>query len=122
MDERRSSGRLSGRRSRLLRAGLPAALATLLFAACTSRFPNRDCVGAAFPGVAGHALDGKEWRIPGDLAGAPAVVLVGYLQEAQFDADRWLFGLLQAKTPVRLLELDAAARGLLTRDAAAPPR
>jgi hypothetical protein len=44
-------------------------------------------------------------------------VLVGYLQEAQFDADRWLFGLLQSQTPAQLLELPTIP-GLFPRLAA----
>jgi hypothetical protein len=43
--------------------------------------------------------------MPEELAGQPAVLLVGYQQNAQFDADRWLFGLLQAQTPARILEV-----------------
>ena len=35
----------------------------------------------------------------------PAVLLIGYLQEAQFDIDRWLMGLIQAGTAVPILEL-----------------
>jgi outer membrane protein assembly factor BamB len=76
-----------------------------LCAACRSPQPNRDPLGQRLPSVAGEALDGKAWRLPEDLAGRPAVLLVGYEQRAQFDADRWLFGLLQAETPARLLEV-----------------
>ena len=55
--------------------------------------------------MAGEALDGTERELPGDLGGAPAVLLFGYDQDAQFDADRWLLGLLQAETPVEVLEV-----------------
>jgi len=78
---------------------------TLLLSGCGSTLPNRDPRGQALPSVTGEALDGREWRLPEDLAGRPAVLLVGYEQRAQFDADRWLFGLLQAETPARLLEV-----------------
>ena len=33
------------------------------------------------------------------------MVLVGYVQDAQFDADRWLLGLLQAEVAVPVFEL-----------------
>ena len=33
------------------------------------------------------------------------VLLLGYVQDAQFDGDRWLFGLLQAETPVAIREV-----------------
>ena len=80
------------------------ALAVLALA-CRSTQPNREPLGLPLPSVTGKALDGKPWRLPEDLAGRPAVLLVGYEQRAQFDADRWLFGLLQAETPARLLEV-----------------
>ena len=80
-------------------------LCALLLSGCRSALPNRDPLGRALPSVTGEALDGREWRLPEDLAGRPAVLLVGYEQRAQFDADRWLFGLLQAETPARLLEV-----------------
>lgn len=77
----------------------------LQLAACQSPVPNRNPVGEAFPAVAGESLERREMRLPEALAGEPAVVLVGYAQDAQFDADRWIFGLLQAELPVRVLEL-----------------
>ncbi len=76
-----------------------------LTGACSSPVPNRDPLGEPFPGVRGSSLEGDEVELPGDLAGAPAVLLLGYVQDAQFDADRWLIGLLQAETPVRFLEV-----------------
>lgn len=77
----------------------------LPFLACRTTLPNRDPVGQPLPELVGEALDGREVRLPAELLGRPAVLLVGYEQEAQFDADRWLFGLLQAGTPARLLEV-----------------
>ncbi len=77
----------------------------VLLVGCRSSLPNRDPRGARLPELAGKALDGRALSLPADLAGRPAVLLVGYEQEAQFDADRWLFGLLQAETPARVLEL-----------------
>jgi len=82
---------------------LPVLLA--LLPACRSPLPNRDPVGLRLPELAGKGLDGRAVRLPEDLTGAPSVLLVGYEQDAQFDADRWLFGLLQAGTPVRMLEV-----------------
>ncbi|MBK8179248.1 MAG: hypothetical protein IPK67_10255 [Planctomycetes bacterium] len=83
-------------------AGLVVALSS---AACQSPVQNRNPVGEEFPAVVGESLDRREWRLPTALAGRPAVVLVGYAQDAQFDADRWLYGLLQAELPLRILEL-----------------
>ena len=72
---------------------------------CRATVPNRDPRGEVFPTTMGSNLDGEPVQLPGDLAGAPAILLVGYVQKAQFDADRWLFGLLQAATPVKMLEV-----------------
>lgn len=74
---------------------------------CSTTHPNRDPIGERFPTVRGESLDDKVWTLPDDLAGKPAILLVGYEQDSQFDLDRWLFGLLQANTPVRFLEVPA---------------
>lgn len=84
-----------------IRPLLSAAL-MLALAACSSPLPNRQPLGEAFPPVEGKSLSGDPVALPPK---EPAVLLVGYLQEAQFDADRWLYGLLQANPPVRILEV-----------------
>ena len=89
----------------LLAALAAATLAVLATGCSSSPIPNRDPVGEPFPEVAGEALDGKAWRIPQDLAGKPAILLVGFVQDSQFDIDRWLLGIVQAETPVPFLEL-----------------
>lgn len=86
----------------------------LLLAACSSPLTNRDPVGEPFPSVRGESLEGTAMALPEELAGAPAVLIVGYLQDAQFDADRWLFGLLQSGTTLRILEVPAV-RGWVPR-------
>ena len=97
--------------SRRLTLSLAAAAAlalTLGLGSCRATYPNQAVAGAAFPTVTARALDGVEQPLPGALAGAPAVLLLGYVQGAQFDADRWLLGLLQAELPVRIAEVPAA--------------
>ena len=75
-------------------------------AACSSEpLPNRNPVGEAFPAVAGESLAGEPIALPADLEGQPAILLVGYLQQAQFDIDRWLMGLIQAGVALPILEL-----------------
>ncbi len=89
------------------------ALALLLVAAgvmvgassCSTPVANRNPVGEMFPSVSGEALDDAVVRVPESLAGEPAVLLVGYEQDTQFDLDRWLIGLTQLETPVKFLEL-----------------
>jgi hypothetical protein len=46
-------------------------------------------LGRRFPEVAGQALSRERVRLPGDLAGAPAVLLVAYERRTQDDIDRW---------------------------------
>ncbi len=84
-----------------------AALVALLALAggCASTVPNRTPVGERFPSVRGESLDGKEYRLPEDLAGKKAVLLVGYVMETQFDLDRWLLGLAQAEVGVPVYEV-----------------
>lgn len=77
----------------------------LLFLGCASSTPNRDPVGERFPTVAGESLAGEDVRLPDAVAGAPAVLLVGYVQNAQFDIDRWLLGFAQAGAGVKVVEV-----------------
>ncbi|MCY2961211.1 MAG: hypothetical protein NTY35_13705 [Planctomycetota bacterium] len=91
----------------LVTTALVVALAAMAFTfhGCASTVKNVDPTGKSFPTTQGKALDGKEHALPADFAGSPIVFLVGYVQDAQFDLDRWILGLLQAKTPVRIAEL-----------------
>lgn len=79
--------------------------ASFLLHGCASTIANVDPTGSKFPRVRGEALSGEERTLPDDLAGAPAVLLVGYVQGAQFDLDRWLVALAQAKTPAKIVEV-----------------
>lgn len=79
--------------------------AFLALAACSSTVPNRDPVGEPFPTVNGESLAGEAVTLPDALAGQPAVLLVGYKQETQFDIDRWLLGFAQAGLKAPLLEV-----------------
>jgi hypothetical protein len=99
------------RRRSLRRAG--ALLVVVIIAGafiangCTSMrtITNRNPTGQRLPAVSGQSLEKTDVALPGDFAGAPAVLLVGYAQGAQFDIDRWLMGLLQAEIDVRLVEV-----------------
>ena len=84
-------------------APLVAALAFL--AACSNPIPNRDPTGELFPTVVGESLREERVELPTDLAGQTAVLLIGYEQEAQFDIDRWLMGILQAEVDAQILEV-----------------
>ncbi len=80
---------------------------------CQATIPNRNPVGEPLVRVEGQDLDGRPRAFPSD-EGEVTICLVGYVQKAQFDADRWLFGLLQSETPARLVELPTI-RGLFPR-------
>lgn len=72
---------------------------------CSSTIARKDPGMGAFPEVRGTALNGTEFKIPADLAGKPAILLIGYVQRSQFDIDRWILGLKQLDNKTRLLEL-----------------
>ncbi len=77
---------------------------------------NRDPTGERFPSVVGESLEGERVAIPEDFQGKPVLLLVGYLQNAQFDADRWILGAMQAGLEVELREvptIDGMVPGLI---------
>ena len=84
---------------------MPLCLLALALAGCSNPRPNRDPTGEAFPEVEATSLSGEAVELPATLAGSRAVLLVGYVQNAQFDCDRWILGLMQAETPVPLYEI-----------------
>ncbi|MBL8859225.1 MAG: hypothetical protein JNL28_12010 [Planctomycetes bacterium] len=84
---------------------LVAGFCLFAFPGCASSVANVDPTGTRFPTVKGESLDGASQTLPDGLAGAPAVLLVGYAQGAQFDIDRWIMTLIQQKTPARVFEV-----------------
>lgn len=102
---------------------LPIVLAGLVLAlglsgGCSSPISNRNPVGETFPSIVAEPLDAESKedrvRIPEDFSGKPLLLLVGYVQDTQFDIDRWLFGALDADLNVELREVPAA-RGMGAR-------
>ena len=83
-------------------------------AGCSSTLARRNPVGERFPSVQAKDLAGQERRVPEEFAGQPVLVLIGYVQKAQFDVDRWLLGLAQADRGLAVIEMPAA-RGLVPR-------
>ena len=82
----------------------------LFFAACSSTVTTPgDLVNTKFPTVKGQNLNQEQITLPDHYKGKPTVVLVGYLQKAQFDIDRWILGLLQADIKVQIVEVPTIA-------------
>ena len=91
-------------RGALFALGAAGAAILLSVTSCQATIPNRDPLGEKFPEVIGTSLTGDSIPLP---PGEPAVLLLGYVQDAQFDADRWLIGLLQATPSARIMEVPA---------------
>ena len=72
---------------------------------CSSTIENRNPIDRVFPNVTGKTLSDVEVTLPAAWAGEPVVLLVGYLQDSQFDLDRWTLGLLQAKFTCKIVEV-----------------
>jgi len=90
-----------------LLAVVAASVIAVVPAGCSSPIPNRNPVGETFPVVSGRSLEDAPVDLPAAVSGEPAVLLVGYLQDAQFDIDRWALGLAQSGTGVRRMEVPA---------------
>ena len=82
-------------------------LFTGLGTACSTSYPNQNPVGKVFPTVTGETLEKTSVTLPTAYEGAPALYMVGYVQNTQFDLDRWTIGLLQGKFPCRIIEIPA---------------
>ena len=81
-------------------------IALFAMSACSSPVVVKDVrTGLQFPKVMGQDLNKQQKVLPDDYLGKPTVVLVGYLQKAQFDIDRWILGLLQADVSAPIVEV-----------------
>jgi len=80
-------------------------LSFLLFGCSKSVIQNQDASGKNFPAVSAQLLTGEKIELPSYLVGAPAVMFIGYVQNAQFDIDRWVLGLNQVGAKVKLIEV-----------------
>ncbi|MCF1428737.1 MAG: hypothetical protein LPD71_04940 [Shewanella sp.] len=82
--------------------------------ACSTRYPNQTPLDEAFPAVQGTTLSKQRVSLPMHFSGRPVVLLIGYVQDAQFDIDRWLIGLDMTQTRTEVFELPTIA-GMLPR-------
>lgn len=89
-------------------------LLSCLLISCSTTYPNKQIQGKTFPQVKGKALSGEEWIIPNGMKGKPAIFLIGYKQDSQFDIDRWLIGLDMKNVQTATYELPTI-QGLFPR-------
>jgi hypothetical protein len=85
---------------------LAACIAILMITGCgPARIPDRNPIGDQFPQVSGEFLTGSKATLPDQFLGSPAMYLVGYTQQTQFDLDRWTMGLLEADLSSTIVEI-----------------
>ncbi len=82
-----------------------ALLASGLLFACQTPYERRDPTGEVFPSVSGTSLNGEVTSLPQSLAGEPALLLIGFEQDSQFDLDRWALGLWQSGFALPVIEV-----------------
>ncbi len=77
----------------------------VLLTGCSSQYPNKDITGQVFPTVVGQSLEKKSLTIPSDFTDPVTLLLIGYVQNSQFDIDRWLIALDATDTRVKVYEV-----------------
>ncbi|WP_158970976.1 hypothetical protein [Paraglaciecola sp. L3A3] len=82
---------------------------------CASyEYPAEVNLGDKMISVSGESLEGKTINIPADFNGNKTLLLLGYVQDSQFDIDRWLIGLDMTQTKVDVYEIPTI-QGMLPR-------
>lgn len=76
---------------------------------CATHYPNQNVEGTVFPSVSGTSLEKQNINLPEAMRGKPALFLIGYKQDSQFDIDRWLIGLDMKEVDVIAYELPTIA-------------
>lgn len=79
----------------------------LFCSGCARTFENQNPLQQTFPSVRARVLTDEQVRIPEFFRNKPTLLLVGYVQEGQFDIDRWILALKQLKTPIDIAEVPA---------------
>jgi hypothetical protein len=78
----------------------------LVLSACANYDYQRQLsLGDTMPEATGQSLEGELIVIPKDFTGEKTLLLFGYVQDSQFDIDRWLIGLDMTETPVPVYEI-----------------
>jgi hypothetical protein len=81
-------------------------LFSLWLSACaTYDYPGQVILGEKMVSATGQSLAGESVTIPDDFAGQKTLLLLGYVQDSQFDIDRWLIGLDMTQTRIDVYEI-----------------
>jgi hypothetical protein len=80
-------------------------VSSLLFSGCSRTFKAQNPLGETFPQVSARVLTGDVVVIPDYFRDKKALFLIGYVQDSQFDVDRWLLALKQLDTPITVVEV-----------------
>lgn len=84
----------------------------LCLSACSSEYPTPVMEGKQLPSFVGQSLNENQVQVPQNLNQEPALLFFGYLQEAQFDIDRWMIGIEQIGLDIPYYEIPTV-RGFL---------
>jgi len=74
---------------------------------CSSTYTHKGVTGKNLPLFKGHTLNKKEITLPDDFLGQKSILLIGYVQNSQFDIDRWLIGLDMQRVVTPVFEIPA---------------
>lgn len=78
----------------------------VIMSGCASyEYPSQVNIGDVMPTATGESLEGDVVVMPKDFAGEQTLLIFGYVQDAQFDIDRWLIGLDMTETQVNVYEI-----------------
>ena len=81
-------------------------VSVLLLSGCASYdYQGNVTLGDKMVTATGQSLEGKEVAIPEGFSGQKTLLLFGYVQDSQFDIDRWLIGLDMTGTEVAVYEI-----------------
>jgi uncharacterized protein (DUF3820 family) len=88
----------------------------LLFSgvSCSSVPKSIDPLGKPFPKVGAEKLSKQLVNLPDEFIGEQTIVLIGFVQDSQFDIDRWMLGLRYYNTDTRVVEIPTI-RGVIPR-------
>lgn len=80
---------------------------SLALFSCSHSYTAPSPLGKKIPQIEAQVLNGEQVILPDYFNGQDSLMLIGFVQESQFDVDRWILALKQLGTPVRIAEIPA---------------